>query len=296
MILLGLSHFALCLWGAYLAPKWSANSPEKLLRVHFLMANYRPSAWWFGLVPLLRGPLLSVPSVVATNQPGLNLTLMLCVILVSFGCQLWVLPWKAPVLNLVDSVSTALFLMLLAISLHLEPLLEDSVPTLEWMGMATWYLSVFLIACVFLLSLLFLALQRCRGMKGELRIVNLGRLPDPAALIEELITISGALDEKSDKLERLAKSMSKKMSPFDLTTVSKAIDILCTDCQLGTMKGSGRIAARSVRGAQSKRGSRISYLDDLPKDPTEEQVDVLEVDVEEHSEKEEPEPMTSFAF
>ena len=125
--------------------------------------------------------------------------------------------------------------------------------------MATWYLSVFLIACVFFLSLLFLALQRCCGSKGELRIVNLGRLPDPAALIDELIAISGALDEKSEKLERLAKSISKKMSPFDLITVSKAIDILSTDCQLGTMKGSGRIAARSVR---SKRISRFSYLDD----------------------------------
>ena len=288
MILLGLSHFTLCLWGAYLAPKWSAESPEKLLRLHFLMANYRPSAWWFGLVPLLRGPLLSLPSVVATNQPGLNLTLMLCVILVSFSCQLWVLPWKAPVLNLVDCISTALFLALLAISLHLEPLLAESVATLEAMGMATWYLSVFLIACVFFLSLLFLALQRCCGSKGELRIVNLGRLPDPAALIDELIAISGALDEKSEKLERLAKSISKKMSPFDLITVSKAIDILSTDCQLGTMKGSGRIAARSVR---SKRISRFSYLDDQPTEP-------MEVDVEDLSNavKEEPDPMQAFEF
>lgn len=288
MILLGLSHFTLCLWGAYLAPKWSAESPEKLLKLHFLMANYRPSAWWFGLVPLLRGPLLSLPSVVATNQPGLNLTLMLCVILVSFSCQLWVLPWKAPVLNLVDCISTALFLALLAISLHLEPLLAESVATLEAMGMATWYLSVFLIACVFFLSLLFLALQRCCGSKGELRIVNLGRLPDPAALIDELIAISGALDEKSEKLERLAKSISKKMSPFDLITVSKAIDILSTDCQLGTMKGSGRIAARSVR---SKRISRFSYLDDQPTEP-------MEVDVEDLSNavKEEPDPMQAFEF
>lgn len=252
------------------------------------MANYRPSAWWFGLVPLLRGPLLSLPSVVATNQPGLNLTLMLCVILVSFSCQLWVLPWKAPVLNLVDCISTALFLALLAISLHLEPLLAESVATLEAMGMATWYLSVFLIACVFFLSLLFLALQRCCGSKGELRIVNLGRLPDPAALIDELIAISGALDEKSEKLERLAKSISKKMSPFDLITVSKAIDILSTDCQLGTMKGSGRIAARSVR---SKRISRFSYLDDQPTEP-------MEVDVEDLSNavKEEPDPMQAFEF
>ncbi len=46
------------------------------------MMNFKPSAWWFGLVPLLRGPLISVPAVIATDQPGVNLALMFQVLLV----------------------------------------------------------------------------------------------------------------------------------------------------------------------------------------------------------------------
>ena len=55
--------------------------------LHFIMMNFKPSAWWFGLVPLLRGPLISVPAVIATDQPGVNLALMFQVLLVPLVAQ-----------------------------------------------------------------------------------------------------------------------------------------------------------------------------------------------------------------
>ena len=73
VLLLCLSHFVLCLWAICLAPTWSLKSPKRLTSIAFLMANFRPSTWWFGLVILLRGPLLSLAQVVAPDDEGLQL-------------------------------------------------------------------------------------------------------------------------------------------------------------------------------------------------------------------------------
>ena len=50
VLLLCLSHFIFCLWAVCLAPTWSVKSPERLTTIAFLMANFKPSTWWFGLV------------------------------------------------------------------------------------------------------------------------------------------------------------------------------------------------------------------------------------------------------
>lgn len=77
--------------------------PTRLAAIRFLIFRFRPNVWWFGLILLARGPLLSLPGVIATNMPSLRLTLMLGILLASGGLQLWFLPWKAPILNLVDA-------------------------------------------------------------------------------------------------------------------------------------------------------------------------------------------------
>lgn len=150
----------------------------------FIVNNYTPSTWWFGLVYLLRGTLLSVPSVVATNETGINLILMLLVMLVSLLLQLYFLPWKAPFLNLVDSTSTWLYVLLLAISLYLEPADTASVDFLGVFGVGVYYLSLAVVACVGLTSLVLLAWHRWCGGPQEPKIFNMGKLPagEPAGV------------------------------------------------------------------------------------------------------------------
>ena len=58
-----------------------------------------------------------MPGVIATNMPSLQLTLMHMILLGSLCLQLWFLPWKSPILNLVDGLSVSLLVMLLAGSL-----------------------------------------------------------------------------------------------------------------------------------------------------------------------------------
>ena len=117
VVILSVSFFAFACYAAYQAPKWSGKPRRlkkdglqvliggtvgRLAAIRFLIFRFRPNVWWFGLVLLARGPLLSLPGVLATNMPSLRLTLMLGILLASGGLQLWYLPWKAPILNLVD--------------------------------------------------------------------------------------------------------------------------------------------------------------------------------------------------
>ena len=101
--------------------------------------------WWFGLVLLTRGPLLSMPAVAAPNMPAVQFVCLLGILsfgsseqrthelhelnrshevtylkqlrLLSLQLQVWYQPWKAPILNLVDGVTNILLVMLLAVGL-----------------------------------------------------------------------------------------------------------------------------------------------------------------------------------
>ncbi|CAE7831424.1 unnamed protein product, partial [Symbiodinium sp. KB8] len=122
MQLLGIAVLALsgaflasCFFFAWKAPSWSGKAIQGGVR--FLIFRFRPNVWWFGLVLLTRGPLLSMPAVAAPNMPAVQFVCLLGILLLSLQLQVWYLPWKAPILNLVDGVTNLLLVMLLAIGL-----------------------------------------------------------------------------------------------------------------------------------------------------------------------------------
>jgi hypothetical protein len=137
--------------------------------------------------------------VLSPNVPGIQLALMLCVLLVSFTWQLWFLPWKAPVLNLVDAVSTGLFLILLAISLHLEPAVEGSLSFLDSFGAGVYFLSLGIIGCVCILALVLAVWQRfCAAKRKKLMpsIINLGPVREAEEILEILLVIVASLESQ----------------------------------------------------------------------------------------------------
>eukprot|EP00435_Cladocopium_sp_Y103_P063965 s9_g25.t1 len=158
VLALSLTHVILCAWALHHAPAWSLNSPQRLASIGFLLINYRPSCWWFGMVILVRGPLLSLGQVLAPSVGALQLLSMSCTILSSLCLQTWFLPWKVPLVNLVDTVSTSLFLMLLGVALNLTP------PTgsyLDAIGTGLYYLSLGIILLVALLCFMLVAWDYC---------------------------------------------------------------------------------------------------------------------------------------
>lgn len=199
VLVLSFTHFILCCWASWKAPTWSLQSPEQIRGIGFFIGNFRPSTWWFGLILLARGPLLSLPVVLSPNTPGIQLALMLCVLLVSFTCQLWFLPWKAPVLNLVDAVSTGLFLILLAISLHLDSADEDSLSFLDAFGTGIYFLSLGIIGCICIVALALVLWQRCaKGKQLMPSIINLGSVREAPEILEVLLVIVASLESLDD--------------------------------------------------------------------------------------------------
>lgn len=297
LLCVGMTHFILCCWAIHHIPAWSIASRRRLASTHFLIANFKPSAWWFGLILLMRGPLISLPTVIATDLPGVNLVLMLCVWLAYFSAQQNCLPWKAPLLNLVDGISTFLLLVLLGIALHLEPVVADSTFILEVVGCGVYYLSVAVIAFVFLCSIFLMVWQKCSGARKDHRIMNLGDLPEPEEilLMLEQIYLEFRTKEVADGTDVLIKKMSLAMSAHDLRIVQKALNILASDCELGRASSSNRIAAnriskmsrKSLASLQPERLPKVDESEEEHEDAQEEAGMVLEQD--EQDEQDEPE-------
>lgn len=65
-------------------PQWSSERNHKLVGAcRFLIFRFRLDSWWFGVPLLLRGPLLSLPVVLATDYPPVQI-LMIAMLLTSF--------------------------------------------------------------------------------------------------------------------------------------------------------------------------------------------------------------------
>eukprot|EP00434_Breviolum_minutum_P005159 symbB.v1.2.004548.t1/scaffold245.1/size253980/5 len=103
------AFLALCIWAGFNAPRLSWQWQAAL---KFVFNHFRPDVGWFGIVTLSRGLLLSLPSVVASNSPNVQLVLLHSVMLLSLAFQGYFQPWKAPMLNLLDSLTQALLLTL----------------------------------------------------------------------------------------------------------------------------------------------------------------------------------------
>ena len=73
-------------------PSWSAQRKDhRVAAVRFLIFRFRLDAWWFGVPLLLRGPLISLPVVLATDHPSIQVV-SIAMILTSF----MVLRFKGP--------------------------------------------------------------------------------------------------------------------------------------------------------------------------------------------------------
>lgn len=168
VILLATGFFCLCCWAALTAPSWNNDD---LLRIRFLIFRFRPSVWWFGLVLLARGPLLSFPGVIATNTPAFHLLMMAAILQASLSLQLWFLPWKSPILNLVDAISVQLLVMLLAVSIGFVDS-SNSKDVLQTVGTVISALVVLILCFMVCLGLISLIYRQALGCLNPRKYVK----------------------------------------------------------------------------------------------------------------------------
>lgn len=97
-----------------------------------------------------------------------QLTLMHMILLGSLCLQLWFLPWKSPILNLVDGVSVSLLVMLLAGSLgYADSSGEDATRVLATFGTVISSLMVVILGGMVLLGLAALVYRSALGSSKE---------------------------------------------------------------------------------------------------------------------------------
>ena len=97
---------SLCTYAALRVPHWSAKEQHARVRVfRFLVFRFRLDSWWFGVPLLTRGPLISLPIVLATDYPPIQ-TIWVTLILASFlVIQSMAWPWKARTQDRVEAPS-----------------------------------------------------------------------------------------------------------------------------------------------------------------------------------------------
>ena len=165
---------AACFYAAWQAPVWSGMAKQGAIR--FLIFRFRPDVWWYGITLLTRGPLLSLPVVFAPNYPVIQLVCLLAIMLASFFAQLWFLPWKAPILNLVDGITNAQLIVLLGLGLGRVEADGPSVSFLDYVASITSASITTLLLFLMLLALLSLCYRKGLGSgAGELRVMSFGR-------------------------------------------------------------------------------------------------------------------------
>ncbi|CAK9028947.1 Ephrin_rec_like domain-containing protein, partial [Durusdinium trenchii] len=78
----------------------------------FFLYRFRMDRWWFGLLVLMRIPLISLCVVLATDFPMAQACLTTLILSSYLVLQSWKQPWKAPILNWVDTFCSTVLLQI----------------------------------------------------------------------------------------------------------------------------------------------------------------------------------------
>lgn len=281
LILLATAFVTFCAFGAVKAPALAARSSKYGLQMFtFLLHRFRPNSWWFGLVILGKGCGVSLPPVFFANQPGL-LQLFIMLVLQLYLCiLLWCMPWKTPLLNLVDVTSTALLVTLLAVFLSGAGLKDAQV---------TDGLQLFVSSCIvgsLLLATLAAAMnfgyRSVTGSPLDLWWVNLGKPPRGEDIFTGLEDVADYIKDAGRTQKDSVVMILEQLSTYDIDSIMKSLSILHDELQMETSSGNfgnriahshrkitSRESRGSARGAQTAGDfSRDSARGDGDNEPT----------------------------
>ena len=94
LIFLVVGFLGMCAWAAWHIPRWSLIRPHRIRAFAFLISRFRMDRWWYGVLVLLRGPLLSMCPVLATDFPLAQAAMISGVLIASLLLHMRYTPWK----------------------------------------------------------------------------------------------------------------------------------------------------------------------------------------------------------
>ena len=231
-----------CLYAAVSIPRWSSIGNTKLVQSsHFLVSRFRLDVWWYGVPLLLRGPLLALCITLWPNTPAFQVlsTGMILLLYVSVEVRAW--PWKSPLLNVIDYlISTGLAVLLFTAAFSVPYGSED----------ASYFLALFKTGCLgslfaiaslaWVSTSLAFACSPGLGSRNELRVVNLGQMPDSEELAKSLKLLSGA--SHSFEKEALTSTLNS-MGCYDLQLLERCLDLVSEEITPLAWTTSSRVKA-----------------------------------------------------
>jgi len=224
--------------------------------VRFLVFRFRLDSWWFGVPLLVRGPLINLPVVLATDFPPIQVVCIAMILTTMMVLQMLAWPWKVPMLNLTDCiVSFCIVLLVTTSTLYLNVIDETMYAFASYITTAT--LSGIGVAILIMVCMTVAALfhRAAMGGKKELKVFNLGSVPESEeltrkvkALVDELEIIE--FDELTKKLQGL--------SVFDINKITTCVTLMATEVappeeEGHTFKFNKRIGSSSFDPALKKK-------------------------------------------
>ncbi|CAL1145076.1 unnamed protein product [Cladocopium goreaui] len=189
--------------------------------------RFRLDSWWFGVPLLIRGPLINLPVVLATDFPPIQVVCIAMILTTMMVMQMLAWPWKVPMLNATDCIlSFCIVLLVTCSALYLNKIDETMYGFAT--AVSTAMLSGIAVAIGIMIVMTASALfyRSAMGGKKELKFFNLGSTPTSEGLakkvqemVKELETMEVA--DVSQKLNGLA--------TFDIKKVTTCITLLATE-------------------------------------------------------------------
>ena len=214
---------------------------HQTLALSCAQGNFRQSAWWFGLLPLIRGFGFAFAIVVAINLPAAQVAIASVLLLAYVLAQASLKPWKARLINQMDMLLSASLLLLIRTSMQEDREKEESFAR-AWTLITLFFLS-FCLTFMFLVSFLAL-LAQWRG-RDAIRVLNMESIHAEEELRALKSCAEALLQVETDQLLL----GMKKINAYDLKQISNTIEIM--DDLLGTKFSSGSSRLR-LSGANER--------------------------------------------
>lgn len=239
-----------CSYAVWNLPRWSVEGKRgKVQSFRFCTSNFRFDSYGF-IIPLLcRGLGFAVSIVVGTNLPPVQTGLVSIVLVAYTVVQASLRPWKAPAINLADTVLSASLLILASRSLQ-----EDGDMEAKLGEHFTVIILMLLLACLASLAVLCIVGVIVQLVGGNWnRFLTLGSgSQDPAKISEALKQCAHALLEIENAYlrEKIA-----SINSYDVIAILNFINVIGADFQdenrtaltpalLNLSQGSGIVGSR----------------------------------------------------
>ena len=112
LVVFVLGFLVLCAHAIWNLPSWSVQGHyHKVQSFRFFTSNFRFDAYWFILPQLLKSLGFALSATLGTQYPPAQTGLATMVLMLYMTLQAVVHPWKAPVINVADTILNALLLL-----------------------------------------------------------------------------------------------------------------------------------------------------------------------------------------